>query len=67
MAARVVLSLDDAIVLEVSLDKPVTVVGRHPTCDIVIDHPAVSGRHMLFRQVNRTVYVEDLALSLIHI
>jgi FHA domain-containing protein len=61
MAARVVLSFDDAIVQEVSLDKPVTVVGRHPTCDIVIDHPAVSGRHMLFRQVNRTVYVEDLA------
>jgi hypothetical protein len=61
MAARVVLSLDDAIVAEVALEKPVTVVGRHPTCDIAIDHPAVSGRHMLFRVVNRTVYVEDLA------
>jgi hypothetical protein len=61
MAARVVLSLDDAIVKEVSLEKPVTVVGRHPTCDIVIDHVAISGRHMLFRLVNRTVYVEDLA------
>ena len=61
MAARVVLSLDDAIVKEVPLEKPVTVVGRHPTCDIVIDHAAVSGRHMLFRLVNRTVYVEDLA------
>ena len=61
MAARVVLSLDDAIVSEVSLEKPVTVIGRHPGCDIVIDHPAVSGRHMLFRLVNRTVYVEDLA------
>jgi hypothetical protein len=61
MAARVVLSLDDAIVSEVSLEKPVTVIGRHPGCDIVIDHPAISGRHMLFRLVNRTVYVEDLA------
>ena len=61
MAAKVVLSLDDEIVSEVSLDKPVTVIGRHPGCDIVIDHPAVSGRHMLFRIVNRTVYVEDLA------
>jgi len=59
--ARVVLSLDDAIVAEVPLEKPVTVVGRHPTCDVVIDHPAISGRHMLFRVVNRTVYVEDLA------
>ena len=27
----------------------------------MIDHPAVSLRHALFRVVNRTVYVEDLA------
>jgi len=61
MGARIVLSLDDAIVTEVELDKPVTVVGRHPACDIVVDHPAISGRHLLFRQVGRTVYLEDLA------
>jgi hypothetical protein len=61
VGARVVLSLDDAIVTEVQLEKPVTVIGRHPACDIVIDHPAISGRHILFRIVNRTVYAEDLA------
>lgn len=61
MGARIVLSLDDQIVTEVELEKPVTVVGRHPACDIVVDHPAISGRHMLFRVVGRTVYVEDLA------
>ena len=61
MGARVVLSLDGAILTEVELTKQVTVVGRHPTCDICIDHPAISARHMLFRLVNRTVYVEDLA------
>jgi pSer/pThr/pTyr-binding forkhead associated (FHA) protein len=61
LAARVVVSFEGAIVAEVELDKPVTVVGRHPACDIWIDHPAVSGRHMLFRVVNRTVYIEDLA------
>ena len=61
MGARIVLSLDDSIVTEVELSKPVTVVGRHPACDICVDHPAISGRHMLFRQVGRTVYVEDLA------
>jgi hypothetical protein len=61
MASRVVLSFDDEIVGEVELARPVTVVGRHPDCDIVIEHAAVSGRHMLFRVVNRTVYVEDLA------
>ena len=61
MRARVVVSLDGAIVTEIELTKPVTVVGRHPTCDICIDHPAVSGRHMLFRIVERTAYAEDLA------
>ena len=61
MGARVVLSLDGEIVTEVELSKAVTVVGRHPTCDICIDHPAISGRHLLFRIVNTTIYVEDLA------
>lgn len=61
MAARVVLSFEGQILGETELTKPVTVVGRHPDCDIVIDNPVVSGRHMLFRQVNRTVYAEDLA------
>ena len=61
MGKRIVLSLDDAIVTEVELEKPVTVIGRHPGCDIVVDHPAISGRHMLFRVVGRTVYLEDLA------
>jgi pSer/pThr/pTyr-binding forkhead associated (FHA) protein len=61
MGARIVLSLDDEIVTEVELEKPVTVIGRHPACDVVLDHPAVSGRHALFRLVGRTAYVEDLA------
>lgn len=61
MVARVVLSFDDAIVKEVELSRPLTVVGRHPDCDLVIEHPAISGRHMLLRVVNRTVYAEDLA------
>ena len=61
MRARVVVSLDGAIVTEVELTKDVTVVGRHPACDICIDNAAISGRHMLFRIVNQTVYAEDLA------
>ena len=61
MGARVVLSLDGAIVSEIELAKPVTIVGRHPACDVCIDHPAISARHMLFRVEGRTVYVEDLA------
>ncbi len=61
MGARVVLSLDGAIVSEVELAKAVTIVGRHPACDICIDHPAISARHMLFRIEGHTVFVEDLA------
>jgi hypothetical protein len=61
VGARVVLSFDGEVVTEVELTKPVTVVGRHPDCDICVDHPAISGRHMLFRIVNTTIYVEDLA------
>ena len=61
MRVRVVVSLDGAIVTEIEVTKPVIVVGRHSTCDLCIDHPAVSGRHMLFRTVGQTVYVEDLA------
>lgn len=61
MGARIVISLDGAIVSEVQLEKPVTVVGRHPDCDVVVEHPAISGRHMLLRVVNKTVYAEDLA------
>jgi FHA domain-containing protein len=61
VGARIVLSHEGAIVTEMELTKPVTVVGRHPASDICIDHPAVSGRHMLFRIAGTTVYVEDLA------
>jgi len=61
VSAKLVMSLEGTILSEIELSKPVTVVGRHPGCDIVIDHPAISARHMLLRVVNRTVYVEDLA------
>jgi hypothetical protein len=61
MAARVVVSFEGQILMEVEITKAVTVVGRHPGCDIFIESPHVSARHMLFRLVNRTVYAEDLA------
>lgn len=61
MSARVVVSLDDAIVGEVELTKPATVIGRRPDCDVVLEHPAISGRHAVLRLEGRAVFVEDLA------
>jgi hypothetical protein len=60
VGTRVVLSLDGAIVSEAELTKRDVIVGRYPDCDLVIDHPAVSARHMIFRTVGSTVYAEDL-------
>ncbi len=34
--------------------------GRDPSCDIVIDDPAVSGRHLKFELRGRALHVEDL-------
>ena len=56
-----VVSFDESIVAEVELTKPATVIGRRPDCDIVLEHPAVSGRHALLRLEERSVFVEDLA------
>jgi pSer/pThr/pTyr-binding forkhead associated (FHA) protein len=61
LTARLVVSLDNAVVAEARLSRQVTVVGRHRACDIVIDHPSISGRHMLLRKVDRTYFIEDLA------
>lgn len=61
MSGRVVVSFDDTIVAEVELTKPATVIGRRPDCDIVLEHPAISGRHALLRLEERSVFVEDLA------
>ncbi|QJR15031.1 FHA domain-containing protein [Usitatibacter palustris] len=61
MSSRLVLSFSGKILGEFALSKPVTVLGRNPDSDIVVEHAAVSSRHALFRQVDRTIYIEDLA------
>ena len=35
-------------------------MGRDAACDIVIDHPSVSGRHARIRQSGRGLYLTDL-------
>ncbi len=42
------------------LDRPKTVVGRHPSCDIATDVSAVSRYHAQFLQQDTGYFVEDL-------
>lgn len=44
----------------VSLDRPVITVGRNDGCDLVLNHPTVSGNHAkLTRQADGSTLVED--------
>jgi serine phosphatase RsbU (regulator of sigma subunit)/pSer/pThr/pTyr-binding forkhead associated (FHA) protein len=43
-----------------TLEKPRTIVGRHPDCDIVVEAPAVSRQHAAISEINGIHYVEDL-------
>eukprot|EP00736_Rhodelphis_marinus_P000156 Rmarinus@m.17433 len=44
--------------------KEMFLIGRHPSCDIVLDHPSVSRRHAaLVHHVNGLTYLVDLDTS----
>lgn len=57
---RLVISIDGAIIKEVTLTKERTTLGRRPYNDIVISNLAVSGEHALLRCVDGHVSIEDL-------
>ncbi len=38
-------------------------IGRQPTCNLVLEHPEVSRRHALIRQVGDKYFIEDLHSS----
>ena len=38
-------------------------IGRTPNCDLVLDHPEVSRRHALIRQIEDKFFIEDLDSS----
>ncbi len=42
------------------LDRPSTVLGRHPACDILLDSGAVSRQHATITQIDGQFYLEDL-------
>ncbi|MCA0177706.1 MAG: FHA domain-containing protein [Proteobacteria bacterium] len=57
---KLVVSLDNVVLKEVTLTQDRTTVGRRPYNDIVIDNLAVSGEHAVLLAVGAQVFVEDL-------
>jgi predicted component of type VI protein secretion system len=57
---KVILVLDNKPLGELSLSAPRITIGRRTTCDVVIDHPAISGTHAVIHLENNAYFVEDL-------
>jgi pSer/pThr/pTyr-binding forkhead associated (FHA) protein len=60
MAAKLILSMDGAVMHEYVLNKERMTVGRKPHNDIVIDNLAVSGEHAAIVTILNDSFLEDL-------
>jgi hypothetical protein len=60
MAAKLILSMDGAVLQEYVLDKERMTIGRKPHNDIVIDNLAVSGEHAAIVTILNDSFLEDL-------
>ena len=60
MAAKLILSMDGAVIKEYSLNKERMTIGRKPHNDIVIDNLAVSGEHAAIVTILHDSFLEDL-------
>ncbi len=59
--ARIILSFGDkALSNHLINDKTEVVVGRDASCQIVIDHPSVSGRHARIKSDGQGLYLTDM-------
>lgn len=58
---KLIVSMDGAEFVRVTLEKERTTLGRRPYNDIVLNHLMVSGEHCAFlKNADQRVYVEDL-------
>jgi pSer/pThr/pTyr-binding forkhead associated (FHA) protein len=57
---KLYLKFNGAMVKEMGVEKPEITVGRKPDNDLVIDNPAVSGRHCRIFKEGTGYFVEDL-------
>ena len=60
MAAKLILSMDGAVIKEYPLNKDRMTIGRHAHNDIVIDNLAVSGEHAAVVTILHDSFLEDL-------
>lgn len=58
--AKLIMSVDNAVIREVPLDKERVTIGRKPHNDIQIDNLAVSGEHALVVTLLNDSFLEDL-------
>ena len=58
--AKLIMSLDNAVIREVSLEKERVTIGRKAHNDIQIDNLAVSGEHALIVTILKDSFLEDL-------
>jgi predicted component of type VI protein secretion system len=58
--AKLIMSLDNALIREVSLDKDRVTIGRKAHNDIQIDNLAVSGEHAVIVTILNDSFLEDL-------
>ena len=58
--ARLILSLDSAVLAEYNMNKERYTIGRLPDNDVRIDNPAVSGHHALIINILNDSFLEDL-------
>jgi pSer/pThr/pTyr-binding forkhead associated (FHA) protein len=57
---KLLLKFNGALVKELTVENDETTVGRKPENDVVIDNPAVSGRHCRIVKEGKGYFVEDL-------
>jgi pSer/pThr/pTyr-binding forkhead associated (FHA) protein len=58
--AKIVLSMNNAVIREVTLSKERVTIGRRPQNDIVIESAAVSAEHAMIVTRNNDSFLEDL-------
>ena len=58
--AKLIMSLDNAVIREMALEKERVTIGRKAHNDIQIDNLAVSGEHALIVTILNDSFLEDL-------